>query len=539
LKRTTGLDALFTVGLVVAGAVLHTGFEAHFGIHGPFGSDPQLWVLSAWNLTVGAVSVTPPLFPMLLTILERTTRLDMVESGLFVSAFFGVLLPAGTYATSRFLGATPLRALLGAILVLGTAALGVLGSQLQPDSLTVLLLLVTSVVCVAFVRNPGWLGLSGLAALAAVAPLAREHGLVVAMLAAALAFLAPGSLVRRASRLGVVLGALCLGPVLTGGHPCFPWATPWSDRVQMTVGTLDLGQLPTNVVGLGREGQERMTRYYEQGNILGIFAFDVVRSLSGAPGAWAWVAFGFLASLRLGPKVAPNANPWLASMAIATGLVPVLPGLLVWSQPRHVIVAVPVAVAVVSAATFPFTGWPWHWSAPKAEHEDTRLAWWLGGVLPVLVLALVTIVSVAREVPHWEVAGRRLSKEQSQLDHVKAFGHALCGLAGEGDLLAGEIQQAGLYCPLPRTELSGWGNASDWHAFVVGPKPPSEAWKIVNLGEPVFSVYRLRPDLSGDARPCASSRPDPATPYAAAHPRVAVMEPFCAEKIDLPVSAPP
>lgn len=447
------------------------GAVAGLLLPGPAGSDPDLWVFSALNLSVGGAPQLPPGFPSLIR-LGVALGLPPFDAAWWAAHAATPLVPALTWALARQLGARPGAALIAGLLPLLTASVLAFDAQVMPETWAASWFLACALAGVAFLGRPTAGGLAAVALLGAGAPLWREHGIAIALGLAGLVAVAPGRPGQRVLRAAGVLVGVGLLPVAFGGAAAAPWAQPWLARF----GTMGL----PNDVGAAIPHPTWMDR--------------PAWALSLGGDAYLWAFLGLAACVRRDRRL----------LVPALVLAPGLGGLLVWSQPRHVAVVLPVAFAA--------------WAAREGR------GWrWLGGV--------VGAIALARSPFHLG----RLVVERDHLEELRRFGEALCARVEPGDLAYGE-PAAFLFCPLPRHEVDGSG--ADWKTWAVdhAPRGPG-AWTQVDLGVGVYDVWRLAPRLTGDRRPCAASRADADTPYLASPPRSAVLVPPC--DVPLPTEAEP
>lgn len=442
---------------------------ASFVLPGPAGSDPDLWIFSALNLDVGGAPQLPPAFPSLIRLLHAG-GLAPFDAAQWAARAAAPMVPVLTWALARQLGAGPGAALGAGALPILTGSVVAFDAQVMPETWAATWFLACAMAIVGFLDWPTGPRLAALALTAAGAPLWREHGIAIALALTAGAGFATGHAVQRLGRVAVVALAVVALPVCFGGVAGAPWAQPWLARF----GTMGL---PNDVAA----------------TIAHPTWLDRPKwALSLGGDAYLWAGLGLAACMA----------PSLRRLAPAAILAPGLAGLLVWSQPRHVAVVLPVAIAA--------------WAARPGRV-------WRG-------LGLVAAaVGLLRSPFHLG----RLVIEQAHLADLRWFGAALCARVEPGDLAYGE-PAAFVFCPLPRHEVNGTG--ADWKTWAVGHAPPG-AWTAVDLGVGVYDVYRLAPRLIGPERPCSTARARADTPFLASPPRTAVLEPPC--DVSLPTEPEP
>lgn len=478
--------------LLLAGAGLASGAPVLLGLVDHAGSDPDLWTLSALNLRVRADPVVPPLYPALVALTGRPEP-HLVDHAARLSALAAALLPLATFALARRLGAATPAAVAAGLLVLAQPVLLGMAAQVQPDALFALLL------CAGLLAVQGWwvrggaLGLAVCLGLVALWPLAREQGLVAGALLGLLLVLGPGGEGRlglgtfdaaglgdRALRGLAALTALVLGPGLVGLSPGLPWDQPWFERLAMAAEVFEEGGLADRP----QDASEALTRAYEQGDSAAILVHHLVHAVSGAPLHWALVLLGLGLALRL--------RAWPALVGIGAGL----PALVVFSEPRHVAVVLPVVLAVLACA------------------RSRRL------------LALAGVLALGGAVASGEVR-ERLRYQAVDIASLRVFGAALCEKAGPEDLGSGE-PRAFTFCPLPLHspgEEQRFG--ADWRTWFVSEEGGPPGWGKEGLASDRFAVYRLQPELG--ERPCSSAALPPGLPYMASPPGRVRLVPPCEE----------
>jgi hypothetical protein len=509
--------------LTMLGAVALLAFRKAFGLWGPLGSDAVLWELSALNLTVGSAPVVPPAYPAASALLALLPGIDVLHAGLLVSAAAFVALPATVFRLGRDLGFDRKLATLAALVPLASAELLAFGLQEQPDAFTAFFLVIAVIALLAYHQRGGWGATVGIALLGALAPLVREHGLVLSILLLPNLLLRPG---RRDPRLRWRLAVLAAGlglwitlPLAFHGNAGLPWQQAWQSRSSDALSALLARHVGAYGDRLPRAARATLEHMHQKRKLAGIIWFHASRALGQEPAGWTWLGLGLLGASASGRK---------RGFALALALVPSLLGLAIWSQARHVLVAVPVAVVASFAGFLRAQAALAHARSRRCPSEEPGRTWsrWR--------IAVVGLPSLGLCVP-WLVAfprmGGELAVEAGRLEAVRSFGEALCRMSTPDDLLAGPFPEVMLFCPRRRNVPALDGDAADWHTFWVSSVAPATGWERVEGESLTFPVYRLRPDLSGPDRPCAGSRPVPHTPYQSV--------PLAAVWMDPPCSSPP
>ncbi len=471
-------------GLLAVGIGQVLVLPVALGLAGPAGLDPDLWLLSAWNAEVGAPAAVPPLWPALLAAWPGPPDIDAAAA---LAAALATLLPVATWALARNLGAHRVPALIAGLSVLAVPVLAGQAVSIQPDGLVALLLLASVAAARAALDRPSAPRLALLLLLAALAPLARVHGVVVSGLLVLVAAGAPGQAADRVVRAMAATVAAIVGPLLLGAPAGLPWDQAWFSRVSgSSADTLATAEaLPEELPAALRATIE-----------------------AGGPRAWAAIAASDLSRaaelwglllLAVAALLLAHGLPARRRLAPLVGLLPAVPTLLAWTHPRHVAVCVPVALAVLAAA-------------PDAR---TARRWWALAAA-FLAAGLLRAPALATE----------LRQQAVDIDELRAFGEALCARAAPGDLLAGE-PRVRIGCPMPQHSVGEQRNPGDWRTWLVtaGAAPPGWKPEPLTLGD--WRVYRLPSPSS--TRPCAASAPAPDTPYLAVRPTPAVLVPPCSE----------
>ncbi len=488
------VDAGIGAALLGVGAAFVPVLSGVLGLAEPAGGDADLWGLYALNTPLGAPSAVPPAFPALVYLLHAATGLMPVPAAGLAAWIGAALVPPATYLLARGLGAGRALAIAAASLALLTPHTAALTTQAQPDTWVMLLLLCGALAVLAVRRWPGALGSSLLAVIAGTAPLWRSHGLVLAAVLLGLAPVLHGRLAWRGARVVAILGVLVLAPALFGQGAGTPWDQPWFTRVANAGAELRTSDVPVHArLEVPAEERDRIASYYHDGARFGLIRYHATRAIGGAPEAWALVVAA-LALTAVG-------GVGLRRLAPLAPLVAVLPALVVWSDPRHVAVALPVAFAAMAAG-------------PVGRRRHAR---WAG-------LALAGILAVVAQRT-WPAVADELRTQSAGNGYLADVGAEICERARPGDLAAGDLK-AFLYCPMPFAPPGD--PATDWRIWWVTRAPRTEAgWGRIHTDSPRFHVHRLHPEITGDDRPCHDSFAPASTPYITPHPQLVALAPPC------------
>lgn len=463
---------LLGLALFGAGGLGRALVAWHQGLDHPGGSDPNLWVFGAWNLEVGTDVRVSPLFPALIALFRAGDSQAALVGG-WLAGLFGALLPPVTFLLARSFGASRVTSAVAGLLLLGVSSVAVTGLQCQPDSLNVLLCTLATWAAARFLAQPTEPRAALVGVLGALAPLVREHGLVVAAAVGVLLILAPGTAIQRVARFGAFAFAILLAPVVVGQAPGLPWEAPWFERLRLTVDASVPGNLGQALAGLPEAEQERVRAAYAANDRLGLLGFHARTALTSAPWHWGWAVL----ALALAPLL-PGRRGWAAAL----GILPVLPALLIFSQARHSLPAVPVGLAVAAAVTRP-----------------ARLRWAvLAGALGLTLGGL----------PRWAADLEMLRGQQVAMVHLARFGAALCERTHPGSIAVGLNTEALVYCPLPFADLPRNRERLPWHwsAWSFGISPEGPEWREVEVPDAPVQIWRLWPQLPEELRPCHGSR---------------------------------
>lgn len=489
-------DLAIAAALLLFGAALVPILRMLLGLTHPAGGDTDLWGLYALNTPLGTPSAVPPAFPALVYGIHAVAGLLPVPAAGLAAALGAALVPPVAYLLARALGARRPLAASAAVLAMTMPHASAVTLQAQPDTWVMLLLLGGALAVLAVDRWPGILGSSLLVVVAGTAPLWRSHGLVLAAVLLCLAVLLRGRLPWRAARVVGIAAVLLLAPAVLGQRVALPWEQPWFARVSNAGTELTTGGVPSHAVRLqaSEEEKERLAGYYHDGARFRLVLYHAGRALGRAPVAWAFVAAGLALYLVRGRGA--------RRLAAVAGLAPVLPALVVWSDPRHVAVALPVSLAACAAGL--------HGLSPRRRWAGLALAaaLWSGS--------------------HWAwpgVAGE-IRTQAAGNAALEEIGTDLCALASPGDLAAGDLK-AFLYCPLPLAPLGD--PAADWRIWWVTRAPPiAEGWVRVPTRSPRLYVHRYHAEIAGSERPCQDSVPPVGSPYIALQPISVTLDPPCA-----------
>jgi hypothetical protein len=311
----------------------------------------------------------------------------------------------------------------------------------------------------------------------------REHGLVAAVLVLNLVAVLPGSTRARVLRVLGLLLLLGLAPLLDLHPPTLPTELPWWPRVDLVVDDVfsPEPQWADNAVAHGLANSHLALAVYSLGN---------------APFAWLWVGLACLGATRL-------TAPGRAALLVA--VLPAAPALFIFSQPRHVLVVVPVAAALVAAAV-----------------ERSGLRW----RVPLLVAA--SLAAAAGTWQDWGKAQARVHALAKGATRLTELGQAICDLGLQGATWAGEMR-AFTFCPMPHNHVTVEPTAALWNTIWATETDPGSPWEQVDLGLEHIPIWML--EIEGDTRPCSGSSPAPGSPYISLDGSPPELEPPCDEAL--------
>jgi hypothetical protein len=500
----SGQDGTIAAGLLAAGAGILCVVKQHFDIFGAaLGTDGMLWGMAAKHMQSGADVRVQPGFPLLISLLERLDGVSVVDAGLGSSAIAFCLLPTLVFAVSRLLGGARLWSGLAGLASVAFPPIWLFGVQVQPDAVSMLLLVLVIPVVRWFQAAPQHaLRLAGLVVFCAVIFHFREHLQMAAFLSCGLMVLATGPSWQRLARPFLVLGLLLLAPSLLIGTATSPLDAPWNARITLLAegnktAEQTLGDWAIRFPDLAEEHEA--AHRADDANRLRKIHFQ--HSVTVASSGWIFVLVGLLCV------------PLLARRMRLAALVPlcsVLPVLAMYSEARHVYLVLPAACAVIGAG---LSQRKWWFENPNGVALcGSRLV--LGaGLLAVVPLHHDLIVSAHDE----------LSRQAIRARTEKAIAAAFCPHFGPDDVIVVSTaitNPAWLYCPRPQTTLrSGRVYGVDWRAWVISTVDPGTPWEAVDgvsfemivytvrgkaIPE-VYQAYRMRPDLAWADRPCADA----------------------------------
>lgn len=449
------------------------------GLWGALGTDAPLWGLTTLDLCAGAPPLVPPLYPALVGALQLT-GLTLVDAGWMVALAAAALVPAATFWAARTAGALRSTAIVAAVLAGLSPDLGAWAQQLQPDSLASLGMVLLGGIFAHQVRQPDarWPRLS-LVILAGLWPLLREHGTALAALIIVVLAVSPRGL-RWAG--GAAL-AWWAGPLFVGVLPgLHPLDVPWAERSggALSALTAEGPDAVPYIRELHREARRAYLDLLTQHDRGGQVRWHLGRSLRLAADGWAVVAVAAVGLLARRSRVLNR---------LALPILTVVPALLIWSQRRHVMLALPLCLAVLAGC------------APA--HLRLRQA----------IVAVVGICVAVAHATLWPPVLRGLQTERPRAEHYAEVGTWICANHPDNALIGGIFQDVGLYCPRPRHDPDG--TLADWHTVLVADRPPAPSplstWTSVFQGSGQLQAYVLEPQRLD--RPCPDGRPAPHTAH--------------------------
>jgi len=453
------------------------------------------------NYETGAPIYTSPLYSVIVSWVRGSMPPAIMAAGVSAVAY-ALILPA-VFLAARALGGTRGGAWVAALVPTCAPLLVTFGLQCQPDALNALWCTATVAATAWFVRKPGWTSTLVLGAFAALAPLVREHGILMAAAVLPILALVQGSWETRVARLTFGGAAILAAPRVVGAPLGVPWSMPWFERVSTAATNADL---PGDMGRLtGRLGDLCVTAM-TSGNPLYRSFFHIVHTISEAPDHvfWALAALAVLPGLR---RAGGEGSGWRC-VAPLVALGTLAPCAVMWTLDRHTALAVPVGAAVLAAVA---TG-------------GARLR------LGVLGLGILGVVSNLTAVPSARYA---LEGAESGARAIWEFSQEFCPMVEPGDLAASDDRTLLLYCPLPAADPpTGELQPYHWKTWALDTAPDGPGWVRLNLGKKGRSqtVYRLLPELVGEERPCHGSVPIGLLSYQRPPPRAALrFSPPCRE----------
>jgi hypothetical protein len=483
VPRVPARLAIGVVGLVgLAQAAVLWGLRA--GRERGIGLDLDLWSLAAANLRDGFPSPVEPGYPMLLSLPAKILGIWPVTVAAPLSALMMWWVAPLISGLALIWGARPHLALVAGLLCATCPSLQLLGVQIAPDSATTLLIVALS-ASLAYLGGGKWgswllsLGIYGLLCLT------RHHALVLLVPLSLFLMSLPASWSIRALR-GLLPGlTLLFSPLLVGEAPALPWSTPWGGRIGLAAGD-----------AMAKDPSWMAKTPGSDSGILWI----IQHNLEACPEGWLSLGLGLLAALTCRPGLR---GPLLVGLSGA------LPALLIFSQPRHVLVVLPLSLLALSL-TGP--GLPNRFFGDRFRGVGLR-------VLPALGFL-------------WAFASQPATAELERLDlhaaRAWAYAQHLCPRVSPGDLRSGETI-AFVGCPLPAVQASPGpeANAADWRTWHIGPEAPSNArWQRIELVVGTdLTVWRIDPDAR--IRPCATAQLAEKLPYIAPFPSPVRFDPPC------------
>lgn len=337
-------DAVVSAAVVVL-CVAYGGVVWQAGVAGgvvhPLGSDGPIWFECARKLSLGLAVHVPPLYPRLVGWLGGTVSGAMVLNAVLVGV--SMLLSALSVAlVAPSAGTRRAGMLVAPLLVVALADPATYAWSVHPEPLITAALVGCGAAAVAAVRWPGAWTSAALGLACGVALGAKEHGLVVSVLAPVVA-VAPG---RRGAGARLVACLLALSPfVLSQALMGTLFAKAWVS-VQESLGWLE--QDPSVLEFMPIEMTEEQQRRVAEGGLVAVN----LEQMWQASRTW-WPAYGLGIGVALVAAIREDAK--LVGV-LALPLATLLPAVLVWTEPRHYLVVAPAAVALGVGAAVMLAG---------------------------------------------------------------------------------------------------------------------------------------------------------------------------------------
>ena len=462
-----GVIALALAGVSLAGALL---LWHRLGLLYPAGSDVTIWVRSAVDLGAGRPTLGAPGYPAAVHLVAALTGVDPLQAGVCVTRISMALAGPATYALARMLGAARPAAVAAALLVLAEPHVASLGTQMQPDATAMVVLTLAPAVALAYLRRPTWGRFALLALVTACAMLIRAQLLFLVPMSALVAVLGRAPPKQRILRLALLVGALVVAVVLAVPPEFAKWPQPWLSRMAMPVTDLTAASTPKYWTEFG--SRTALDEVYERG-LVGRILFYGKTAVTRAPALWLGWAAGVGAALALGRR--------RGFVVLAVALCAV-PALFVHSKDRHVFIALPVLAAAMAAF---------------ASSRRSRAVMVAAAAAGLLVWSLT--------LGSWGPRTAAIREQSARTAQLSTFSKALCAHLEPGALGDGHLD-AFLSCPIPTNIPWKRGAAVEWKVVWAGGDPPA-GFGPLDVGDDLFGVYRLRPDLVGPERPCHGSSP--------------------------------
>lgn len=484
------LGLLFTPGFVTWLAFAYThqlwvlGRTAQVTV--PLGPDALQWGLSAVVQKLGDHSVFPPLMPFLTAWTSTLCQVPLVEAVLRVNAACMVLtLLMASAAAALSCRTRSMAAAVGlsvAILCVGILPVTPSVWQTQPE-MTTLTALTAASLAAAFVSwaqrverfEPVAIICLGLMLGWNVA--AREHGMMVALSGLVVVpLITRGGWRPRLRNSLLLLLALQLGCGLITGHPHRP--------VPMQPGILEKLMVPLqHTLALVNQTPEKLHNlpfeYRSDLKGLALLRFMSMRGLEAAG-----PVLPLLVGACLGFALLLWRRQWRLGLLLSLSLSPLLLSTIVYTQPRHFMVAGAAAAVLFLAGL--------------GNHLEQK--WPRPG--PLLLMGISLLFLVEHHPRHqWEltVQSHAVKVEQEALSYLHGISQYLLTHAESGSRLAGPAtvtimtELYGYVLP-PRAELLNetppWPDML-WRVWLVTDQQTGNAWEqVYQAGN--FSLYRLK-----------------------------------------------
>jgi len=492
LERLAPLAALLLVAGIAAWAGWFQLEAAHnAGIVVPINQDAPRWGAATILADMGRPTRCPPLFP------TCAARLAWGQAGFVAGALRSNALSFSLAVLLVSLGAAlpqrrPLAFAAAAVLAAVLAATGMdllkYSFFYGPEMVTLAALCAVSAAGALLARHSRWWAALLFGVACGVALAAREHGLVVAAACLpAAAVLARGGWKRRLALCALAFLGLELGTGILGGQWLYitPTGQGWGSH-----GTLHKGMVPLLDLFHASTGQDIDRHWFEE------------PAAAGSSGGLSFLKGSALQALEISrPYRAPILTAlggltallalrrWRVTLGLMVAMLPLLASYVVFSEERHVLVAVGSLIALAVAG-----------GAALAERLHARIA----PALLLLAAPFVWLAGVQDTVTAWESHAAHVARDQQHNKKMEPAAAWLRQHAEPGSVLVGS-QEAQVMAGLPpRTvqrskELPAIARMDyypswNWRTWVLTSEVLGEPWER-HFAADGYAVYRLpRPE---------------------------------------------